>query len=182
MSKHASTDSRDEADEAGTESVGYGRPPRRSQFKKGQSGYRRGRPRERPNVTKAAAKLFDTKITVKAGEQTIKLPALHALVHVHKAKSLQGDRKSQKAMFVIMDALKYFDEKGEPETKGVLIIPQRGNPPNEDEWLWVSQRLEELKSARDEAARRAEQGVKSEPRGWLSCPGCKWGSLADPPF
>lgn len=47
--------------------VGYGRPPKESQFRPGQSGNLKGRPRGTKNTTKRIAELLDEPITVKEG-------------------------------------------------------------------------------------------------------------------
>ena len=120
--------------------VGYGRPPKAHQFKKGRSGHRKGRSRGRQNLTKVASRLFDMKIPVRVGNLETKLPFLRALVQSHSANALRGDPKSLRAMSLIMDELGYFDEKPEPEKKGVLVISDLR--PNEDEWFWCCQRAE----------------------------------------
>src|SRR5215216_1474525 len=109
-------------EESEAEKVGYAKPPRQNRFKKRQSGHRQGRPRGRPNVAKAASKIFSMRVPVKLGEQVVNLPALEALIRVHGAKAMHGDRKSQRAMSVIMEKLGFFDEKGDSENKGVMIL------------------------------------------------------------
>lgn len=47
-----------------TYDVGYRKPPKRSQFKKGQSGNPKGRPRGSVNVTTSLERALDTKITI----------------------------------------------------------------------------------------------------------------------
>ena len=48
----------DETNSSDDDSVGYGRPPRATQFKKGQSGNPLGRPRKTPGRRSIAARVF----------------------------------------------------------------------------------------------------------------------------
>ena len=76
------------------------------------------------------------RVPVKLGEQVVNLPALEALIRVHGAKAMHGDRKSQRAMSVIMEKLGFFDEKGDSENKGVMIL-RNSERLTEDEWVWL---------------------------------------------
>jgi Family of unknown function (DUF5681) len=69
-------------DEGGDFEVGYGKPPLRTRFRKGQSGNPGGRPR---GITAGRAKALALKeayrrVNVKAGDRIIALPALQAIL------------------------------------------------------------------------------------------------------
>lgn len=49
--------------------VGYGKPPKRSQFKKGQSGNPEGRPKETKNLKTDLADELGETVTVRDGER-----------------------------------------------------------------------------------------------------------------
>jgi Family of unknown function (DUF5681) len=60
---------------------GYGKPPKHSRFKKGQSGNPRGRPRGTPNLTTAIANVMKSKVPVRKGDQTLWMSSTDAIAH-----------------------------------------------------------------------------------------------------
>ena len=144
------------------EQVGYKRPPRKFRFPKGHSGNAKGRPRGRPNIGKIASRLFDAKIPIRIGDETIKLSFIDALIRVHQTKALQGNQRSLRAMRIIMDELGYFDEKIEPEKQGVLVVPDTHYTP--EEWLYARAKDHEETQARREKAIAAERSSERSKR------------------
>jgi hypothetical protein len=140
---------------AGDYDVGYGKPPARSRFKKGQSGNRKGRPRGRQDLPTLAAELLETKVPVSVNGRKKLLPCLEALVHVHVIKALRGDAKSRRALSVIKEELGYYDDKIDAsQPNGVLVLHGRA-PQSREQWFFEVQRAAQLKRERDDEARRA---------------------------
>lgn len=138
---------------------GYKKPPLYGRFKKRRSGNKKGRPLGRQNLAKIAAKVFETRILIKIGDEMVKLPLLEALVRVHMTKALRGDAKSQRAFALLMDELGFFDDKiDEEQQHGVLLF--RGlRPQNEEEWLFFVHRSEQLRRERPDETAEAKQLV-----------------------
>ena len=74
--------------------VGYGEPPKHTQFKPGQSGNPKGRPKGHKNIkTEVLEKLNSTVTVVKNGRPT-KISLRRAVLEVLGAKALQLDQRS----------------------------------------------------------------------------------------
>lgn len=78
--------------------IGYGRPPKAHQFKPGQSGNPKGRPKGRRNRLTELAELFDTKIEATRDGQRVKISPLSALFQVLLKKALSGDVRAAMAL------------------------------------------------------------------------------------
>lgn len=92
--------------------VGYGKPPKASQFRKGQSGNPRGRPRRRPSLAEAALQQLYRYVSVR-GEPGKKVLGIDALVQNLAALAIQGNMR---AFRMLLDVLKTLppDEKVVP--------------------------------------------------------------------
>ena len=74
-----------------TEAVGYKRPPSKTQFKPGQSGNPRGRPKRKVNMSESLNRALDQKIVVTELGKT--LTGMEAFVHSTLNRVLQGDAR-----------------------------------------------------------------------------------------
>jgi hypothetical protein len=99
------------------ESVGYGRPPKHSQFKKGRSGNPSGRPKRRPNLKLEILKVFTDLITLREGDNVTRVPAIVAAHRVQRNRALKGDPRAALNFFKIAKELGVLEqhETGLPE-------------------------------------------------------------------
>jgi hypothetical protein len=74
--------------------VGYGRPPRAHQFKPGQSGNPKGRPKGAKNEATILHELLNRKIPIREGGRTRKITVLEAILLRFTEDSLKGNTKS----------------------------------------------------------------------------------------
>jgi hypothetical protein len=74
--------------------VGYGRPPRAHQFKPGQSGNPKGRPRGAKNEATILHELLYRKIPVRQGGKTRRITVLEAILLRFTEDCLKGNTKS----------------------------------------------------------------------------------------
>ncbi|MEM7291472.1 MAG: DUF5681 domain-containing protein, partial [Pseudomonadota bacterium] len=71
--------------------MSYKVPPAKSQFKPGQSGNPRGRPRKTENLDGTLRKVLDRKVTFKKDGEKKKLTIREGLVHKLVELSISGD-------------------------------------------------------------------------------------------
>jgi hypothetical protein len=74
--------------------AGYGRPPRSHQFKPGQSGNPKGRPKGTKNEATILYELLNRKIPIREGSRTRKITVLEAILLRFTEDSLKGNTKS----------------------------------------------------------------------------------------
>ena len=82
--------------------VGYGRPPKHSQFRTGQSGNPAGRPKATPDLVSTLRKALARKVTVAGQERKVTLQ--EALFRRLRELAQQGDRRAQKLQQEIAQA------------------------------------------------------------------------------
>jgi hypothetical protein len=90
---------------------GYGKPPVRTRFRKGQSGNPGGRPR---GITAGRARALALKeayrmVTVKAGDKITRLPALQAILRGQIALAAKGNGPAQRAVIEVVQAIERED-------------------------------------------------------------------------
>ncbi|WP_068318416.1 DUF5681 domain-containing protein [Aliiruegeria sabulilitoris] len=74
--------------------VGYGRPPKRTQFKKGQSGNPKGRPKGAKGFNASLQRELETKVIVREGNREVKISKAEAAAKRLVATALKGDMKA----------------------------------------------------------------------------------------
>ncbi|MXU66596.1 DUF5681 domain-containing protein [Oceanomicrobium pacificus] len=74
--------------------VGYGRPPKASQFKKGQSGNPKGRPKGAKGIRASLQRELEAKVTIREGNRQIRVSKAEAMVKRLSSNALKGDMKA----------------------------------------------------------------------------------------
>ena len=88
--------------EAQDEAIGYGRPPRSTRFKKGQSGNPRGRPRNRRRDVPYDI-LLGQMVTVREDGRERRITAAEAFILQLTKKGLDGDSASARASLAAIE-------------------------------------------------------------------------------
>ena len=92
----------------GNYEVGYKSPPQGSQFKKGQSGNRDGRPKGTKNLKTDLQEELQEQIRVREGDRAITISKQRAIVKSLIAKTLKGDNRATntllRAMYRVIDS------------------------------------------------------------------------------
>lgn len=100
--------------------VGYGKPPKHSQFKPGQSGNPRGRPKGSKSLQGHLRDQLNQRITISAKGQTRTIPTREAIAMRMTEATLKGDLKTI-AQVLALDA-QQSDAKDEQAT--VVLSPE----------------------------------------------------------
>jgi hypothetical protein len=74
--------------------VGYGKPPKRTQFKPGKSGNPNGRPRKSTTLEEDIEKELRTKVTLKEGTKFLQMTKRQAVAKQFVNKAIGGDIRS----------------------------------------------------------------------------------------
>jgi hypothetical protein len=74
--------------------VGYGKPPRHTRFKPGQSGNPKGRQKGNKSFKTTVGEILNEKVKVHTSRGTKQITKLEALVHTSMNNALKGDAKA----------------------------------------------------------------------------------------
>lgn len=74
--------------------VGYRQPPKQHQFRSGQSGNQKGRPRGAKNTSTLLREILERKIEVRTGSTVRKISVREAMLTRFAESALKGDIKS----------------------------------------------------------------------------------------
>lgn len=75
--------------------VGYGKPPKHSRFKKGQSGNPKGRPKGAKNISTILHEQLFRPMTIKENGRPKQIPLIGVIFRLIGKSALEGDSRSQ---------------------------------------------------------------------------------------
>jgi Family of unknown function (DUF5681) len=96
--------------------VGYGKPPRHTQFQKGRSGNPKGRPKGSLNFATALRRALLALVTVKEGGMTRKMTKFEVACRQQSNKAAAGDHRSFKLMVELLRQMTGGTDPQEPIT------------------------------------------------------------------
>ena len=90
--------------------IGFKKPPKKTQFKKGATGNPKGRPKEVKNLKSVVRDEAYSKVVIKEDGKTRTVTKLEALIKRTMAKGLQGDNKAAStALALLQEYLPHID-------------------------------------------------------------------------
>lgn len=95
--------------------VGYGRPPKATQFKKGTSGNPKGRPKGSRTVGAVLQEILQQKIAVTENGKTRRVPALEVMLRRLANDAMRNEPTALKLM------LSLYDRYGESPEAGIRL-------------------------------------------------------------
>lgn len=93
--------------------VGYGRPPKHTRFKKGQSGNPKGRAARSRNVKTIVTQVLDEVVSIREGGRERKVTRFEALVRIVVSRAFKGDQKAFSALATMIRDIGYGSEGAE---------------------------------------------------------------------
>lgn len=96
------------------EGVGYRRPPKHTQFKKGRSGNPKGRPKGTRNLKTDLEEELGETIRLREGGIERRLSKQRALIKGTLAKAIGGDQRATATVLRIVE--RWFDEAPSPDS------------------------------------------------------------------
>ncbi len=115
--------------------VGYGRPPKRTQFKKGQSGNPKGRPKQRSDIQSTLERTLAEPFTYREGEVVREMSAEKAVLYAQVLKAMHGDQTAFNFVMKLAKRCGLIAPRQDPSAEapcGILLVP---DPVSVKEWL-----------------------------------------------
>ncbi len=103
--------------------VGYGCPPKETQFQKGSSGNPKGRPKGTNNLRTDLSEELNEQIVIREGGRQIKVSKQRAVVKSLTAKALKGDSRAV-GLIVTMCGQLLGEEGASDEADGEILAPE----------------------------------------------------------
>jgi len=102
----------DDSEDPGPETVGYGKPPKAHQFKPGQSGNPKGRPRGPGSLLKAITKHAGKKVPVVENGVAKKMAKLDVVLSALFGKAAKGDVPAARLLTGLVQAAATLESEG----------------------------------------------------------------------
>ncbi|RYH07049.1 DUF5681 domain-containing protein [Tropicimonas sp. IMCC6043] len=109
--------------------VGYGRPPKHTQFKKGQSGNPKGRPKGSKNVDTMLRETLLRPVVITENGKRRKITALEAFFRQTLKSALEGDARASDKLLKLLPMLQNALEREAIETEAAAAEAARDDRP-----------------------------------------------------
>lgn len=107
---------------SGDYEIGYGKPPKQHQFKKGQSGNPRGRPKKNESLAGLVVELLDDRVQVQTKEGARSMTLREAIARKLLQQAATGDPRLIKMMLDLLATAAKTDADDRPRGS-VIVVP-----------------------------------------------------------
>ena len=119
--------------ESSSNGVGYKRPPKHSQFKKGRSGNPKGRPKGRKNLSNALEDILGETVPVTVAGRVTRMGLNEALVSSAVNRALKGNKSAMDFVLFLAEKTGRLDKTSAAGNEtGIIIVPERSA--THEEW------------------------------------------------
>ena len=101
------------------DSVGYGKPPLHSRFKKGESGNPKGRPKGVKNLKTDLNEELQERIVIREGPHAVRVSKQRAIVKSLVVRTVKGDARAATTLISLMSRI--LDFAADPATAEELL-------------------------------------------------------------
>jgi hypothetical protein len=106
--------------------VGYGKPPRANQFRKGRTGNPRGKRQGEENMISAFKRIVSKRVKIKDGEQVSTITLAEAVILKNYNAALQKNPFAMSNMFRLAeDAGEIVDFTDAKQVGGFIAVPEK---------------------------------------------------------
>jgi hypothetical protein len=104
-----------------SDSVGYGKPPMHSRFKKGESGNPKGRPKGVKNLKTDLNEELQERVVIREGTRALKVSKQRAIIKSLVVRTVKGDARAATTLINLMHRV--LDFAMDPATAEELLNP-----------------------------------------------------------
>lgn len=97
--------------------IGYGKPPKETQFKPGQSGNPKGRAKGTKNLAADLREEMNERVNIREGDRIKRISKQRATVKALQAKALKGDTRAIMGIFEL--SMKLLDQQEQKEARQI---------------------------------------------------------------
>jgi uncharacterized protein DUF5681 len=145
--------------------TGYKHPPVKTQFRKGQSGSPKGRPKGSRNLVPVLSDVLNQPVTLRNGSKTRQAPKGEALIDKLLNMASKGERQAVDAVINFLGKIERLVEPPQEESKaGVMVVP--GVVKSIEEWQQNVAKWHRRKELQDQQWRYDAPNVERKVRFW----------------
>ena len=108
--------------------VGYGKPPRHSRFRKGQSGNPKGRPKASESFGRLARRTFNERITIRENGERRTITKLQAALKQLANKAAAGDPRAIRDVLKLQPVLAQQEDANDDKLTVQIVRFSDGHP------------------------------------------------------